>query len=76
MPTRKESICPVLFVSFTNTRMRVYPRNSWKNSAFLKDRLDSREARIKADFSYPMVQQSLRIGLEGINITAAVSRFN
>ena len=30
-----------------------------------KDRLDSREARIKADFSYPMVQQSLRSGLEG-----------
>ena len=30
-----------------------------------KDRLDSQEARLKADFSYPMVQQSLRSGLEG-----------
>ena len=27
--------------------------------------LDSREARIKVDFSYPMVQESLRSGLEG-----------
>ena len=30
-----------------------------------KDELDSREARIKVDFSYPMVQKSLRSGLEG-----------
>ena len=30
-----------------------------------KDKLDSREARIKVDFSYPMVQKSLRSGLEG-----------
>ena len=30
-----------------------------------KTKLDSKEARIKADFSYPMVQQSLRSGLEG-----------
>jgi len=30
-----------------------------------KTKLDSREARIKADFSYPMVQRSLRSGLEG-----------
>ena len=30
-----------------------------------KDKLDSREARIKVDFSYPMVQESLRSGLEG-----------
>jgi GTP cyclohydrolase I len=30
-----------------------------------KTKLDSREARIKADFSYPMIQQSLRSGLEG-----------
>ena len=30
-----------------------------------KDRLDSQEARLKADFSYPMIQQSLRSGLEG-----------
>ena len=30
-----------------------------------KKHLDSQEARIKADFSYPMVQQSLRSGLEG-----------
>ena len=30
-----------------------------------KSKLDSREARIKADFSYPMVQQSLRSGLQG-----------
>jgi len=27
--------------------------------------LDSQEARLKADFSYPMIQQSLRSGLEG-----------
>ena len=30
-----------------------------------KDKLDSREARIKVGFSYPMVQKSLRSGLEG-----------
>ena len=30
-----------------------------------KEKLDSREARIKVDFSYPMVQKSLRSGLEG-----------
>ena len=30
-----------------------------------KDKLDSREARIKVDFSYPMIQKSLRSGLEG-----------
>ena len=30
-----------------------------------KERLDSQEARLKADFSYPMIQQSLRSGLEG-----------
>jgi len=30
-----------------------------------KDKLDSREARIKMDFSYPMIQKSLRSGLEG-----------
>jgi len=30
-----------------------------------KDKLDSREARLKVDFSYPMVQKSLRSGLEG-----------
>jgi GTP cyclohydrolase I len=30
-----------------------------------KKRLDSQEARLKADFSYPMIQQSLRSGLEG-----------
>lgn len=30
-----------------------------------KSKLGSQEARIKADFSYPMVQQSLRSGLEG-----------
>ena len=30
-----------------------------------KDKLDSREARIKLDFSYPMIQKSLRSGLEG-----------
>jgi GTP cyclohydrolase I len=30
-----------------------------------KDKLDSREARIKVCFSYPMVQKSLRSGLEG-----------
>ena len=30
-----------------------------------KTKLDSKEARIKADFSYPMIQRSLRSGLEG-----------
>ena len=30
-----------------------------------KNKLDSKEARIKADFSYPMIQRSLRSGLEG-----------
>ncbi|MEC8355119.1 MAG: GTP cyclohydrolase FolE2 [Verrucomicrobiota bacterium] len=30
-----------------------------------KIKLDSKEARIKADFSYPMIQRSLRSGLEG-----------
>ena len=30
-----------------------------------KEKLDSREARLKVDFSYPMVQKSLRSGLEG-----------
>ena len=30
-----------------------------------KNNLDSKEARIKADFSYPMIQRSLRSGLEG-----------
>jgi GTP cyclohydrolase I len=30
-----------------------------------KDKLDAREARIKVGFSYPMVQKSLRSGLEG-----------
>ena len=30
-----------------------------------KEELDSREARIKVDFSYPMIQKSLRSGLEG-----------
>lgn len=30
-----------------------------------KDKLDSREARIKVDFAYPMIQKSLRSGLEG-----------
>ena len=30
-----------------------------------KSKLDSKEARIKADFSYPMIQRSLRSGLEG-----------
>ena len=30
-----------------------------------KDRLDSREARLKAQFSYPMLQESLRSGLQG-----------
>ena len=30
-----------------------------------KNRLDSREARLKAQFSYPMLQQSLRSGLQG-----------
>ena len=30
-----------------------------------KERLNSQEARLKADFSYPMIQQSLRSGLEG-----------
>ncbi|MBT7923217.1 MAG: GTP cyclohydrolase I FolE2 [Opitutae bacterium] len=31
-----------------------------------KDRLDSREARLKTAFSYPMEQESLRSGLRGI----------
>ena len=39
-----------------------------------KDRLDSQEARLKADFSYPMVQQSLRSGLEGISTMVVVLR--
>ena len=30
-----------------------------------KNNLDSKEARIKTDFSYPMIQRSLRSGLEG-----------
>jgi GTP cyclohydrolase I len=30
-----------------------------------KDKLDSREARLKAQFSYPMLQDSLRSGLQG-----------
>jgi len=30
-----------------------------------KDRLDSNEARLKAQFSYPMMQESLRSGLQG-----------
>ena len=30
-----------------------------------KNNLDSKEARIKSDFSYPMIQRSLRSGLEG-----------
>jgi GTP cyclohydrolase I len=30
-----------------------------------KDRLDSKEARLKAQFSYPMLQESLRSGLQG-----------
>ncbi len=30
-----------------------------------KERLDSREARLKVDFSYPMIQKSLRSGLSG-----------
>jgi GTP cyclohydrolase I len=30
-----------------------------------KDRLDSKEARLKAQFSYPMMQESLRSGLQG-----------
>ena len=30
-----------------------------------KNKLDSKESRIKADFSYPMIQRSLRSGLEG-----------
>ena len=30
-----------------------------------KERLDSREARLKAQFSYPMLQESLRSGLQG-----------
>ena len=30
-----------------------------------KDKLDSREAGLKAQFSYPMLQDSLRIGLQG-----------
>ena len=30
-----------------------------------KNKLESKEARIKADFSYPMIQSSLRSGLEG-----------
>ena len=30
-----------------------------------KDKLDSREARIMANFSYPMLQESLRSGLQG-----------
>ena len=30
-----------------------------------KNRLDSREARLKAQFSYPMLQESLRSGLQG-----------
>jgi GTP cyclohydrolase I len=30
-----------------------------------KERLDSKEARLKANFSYPMLQQSLRSGLQG-----------
>ena len=33
--------------------------------AHYKSKLDSKEARIKADFSYPMIQRSLRSGLEG-----------
>ena len=33
--------------------------------AHYKIKLDSKEARIKADFSYPMIQRSLRSGLEG-----------
>lgn len=33
--------------------------------ALYKIKLDSKEARIKADFSYPMIQRSLRSGLEG-----------
>jgi GTP cyclohydrolase IB len=30
-----------------------------------KERLDSKEARLKANFSYPMLQESLRSGLQG-----------
>ena len=30
-----------------------------------KEKLDSREARLKAQFSYPMLQESLRSGLQG-----------
>ncbi len=30
-----------------------------------KEKLDSREARLKAQFSYPMIQESLRSGLQG-----------
>ena len=32
---------------------------------YYKNKWDSKEARIKADFSYPMIQRSLRSGLEG-----------
>ena len=30
-----------------------------------KEKLDSKEARLKANFSYPMLQESLRSGLQG-----------
>ena len=66
MPTRRVSICPGLSVSFTNTKKRVFsPETLDRVLRHYKDELDSREARIKVDFAYPMVQKSLRSGLEG-----------
>ena len=49
---------------FTNIKMRFSPEILGKILRHYKKHLDSQEARIKADFSYPMVQQSLR-GFEG-----------
>ena len=63
MPTRRVSICPGSSVSFTNTKKRYSLRNLDRVLRHYKDELDSREARIKVDFAYPMVQKSLRGGL-------------